>query len=126
MDNSALQTILPEEIYPGANVTTDEDIWKAIQAQTLSYRHPVGTIALGTVLGNDWRLRGLEGIRVVDSSTFPCPTTCHPQSAVYAIANRAAKDILKSDQSSHRSTRYISEIFSWARYNIEAASSRWT
>jgi choline dehydrogenase len=113
MGNSALQTILPGEIYPGPDVKTDEDVWKAIQAQTLSYRHPIGTVALGTVLGSDWRLRGLEGIRVVDSSTFPCPTTCHPQSSVYALANRAAKDILEADRGSSKSIRYISEIFSW-------------
>ncbi|KAH8701035.1 putative glucose-methanol-choline oxidoreductase [Talaromyces proteolyticus] len=117
MGHSALQTILPGEIYPGANVTTDEDVWKAIQAQTFSYRHPIGTVALGTALGSDWRLRGLEGIRVVDSSTFPFPTTCHPQSAVYALANRAAKDILKSDKGSRGTMRYVSNLFSWAGYN---------
>lgn len=89
-----------KELYPGANVTSDEDIWAAIQGNTFSFRHPVGTVAIGKALDSNWRVKGLKGIRVVDSSTFPYPTTCHPQAVVYALGNRAAKDILKADRGS--------------------------
>jgi choline dehydrogenase-like flavoprotein len=95
-----------EEFYPGTTVTTDEEIWAAIQGQTFSFRHPVGTVAIGKALNSNWRLKGLKGIRVVDSSTFPYPTTCHPQAVVYALANRAAKDILKADERKQRTKRW--------------------
>lgn len=85
------------EIFPGANVTTDEQIWEAIQQSASSFHHPLGTVALGTVLDSNWRIKGLKGIRVVDSSALPTPPTCHPQADVYAIAHRAAQDILAAD-----------------------------
>ncbi|KAI1810490.1 putative GMC oxidoreductase [Poronia punctata] len=105
-----LKQLITEEVYPGANVTSTGDIWAAMQKQTYSFRHPVGTVALGTALDSNWRLRGLEGIRVVDSSTFPFPTTCHPQSVLYALGNRAGKDILEADGNSHHVFREFSDL----------------
>lgn len=101
-----VSSLITEEVYPGSTVTTADEVWSAIQNQTYSFRHPVGTVALGTALDNNWRLKGLEGIRVVDSSTFPFPTTCHPQSVLYALANRAAKDVLREDEGPNVSMRY--------------------
>ena len=95
--SDALKSVVVQEFYPGANVTTDEDIWAAIQQQAYSFHHPLGSVALGKALDSNWRLKGLKGIRVVDSSTFPSPPTCHPQADVYAIAHRAAKDIQGAD-----------------------------
>lgn len=110
MRQDPVRQLITEEFYPGSSVTTDDEIWAAIQNQTYSFRHPVGTVALGSALDSNWRLRGLDGIRVVDSSTFPFPTTCHPQSVLYALANRAAKDILNADQQSDTSYRDFSNF----------------
>ena len=93
----ALKSVVIQEIFPGAKVTSDADIWKAIQQSAQSFHHPVGTCALGTVLDSNWRIKGLKGIRVVDSSAIPTLPTCHPQADVYAIAHRAALDIIKAD-----------------------------
>ncbi|EFR05233.1 choline dehydrogenase [Nannizzia gypsea CBS 118893] len=98
MASDELKSVVIREWYPGSNVTTDEDIWAAIQQQSFSFHHPVGTIALGKALDSNWRLKGLRGIRVVGSSTFPTPSTCHPQGVVYAIAHRAARDIEQADR----------------------------
>lgn len=103
--------LITEEYFPGSGVTEDDDVWAAIQQQTYSFRHPVGTVALGAALDSNWRLRGLEGIRVVDSSTFPFPTTCHPQSVLYALANRAAKDIIAADNADNSSGVSINQAF---------------
>lgn len=89
--------LIVAERYPGPDVTSDEAIWAAMGQQTYSFRHAVGTAAIGKALDSNWRLKGLKGIRVVDSSAFPYPTTCHPQAVVYALASRAAKDILLGD-----------------------------
>ena len=87
-----------EEYYPGAAVAnTDDALYKAIQGASFSFGHPVGTVGLGKALNKRWGIKGLQNVRVVDSSTFPFPSSCHPQAVVYALANRAAKDILKDD-----------------------------
>lgn len=94
-----LKSVVVKEFYPGANVTSDADIWAAIQQQAGAFHHPMGTVALGKALDSNWRLKGLKGIRVIDVSTFPSPSSCHPQADVYAIAHRAAKDIQEADGS---------------------------
>jgi choline dehydrogenase-like flavoprotein len=59
----------------------------------------LGTVALGTVVdGKTWRVKGLKGIRVVDSSTFPNMPTCHIMATVYAYAYHAAQLIKKQDR----------------------------
>ena len=59
----------------------------------------VGTVALGTVVeGKSWRIKGLKGIRVVDSSTFPKITTFHPMATVYASAHHTAQLIKRQDR----------------------------
>ncbi|KAI0175054.1 choline dehydrogenase [Pestalotiopsis sp. NC0098] len=86
-----------DEVYPGPNVTSDDAIWQAIQAGSTSFHHPVGTVPLGDVLGKDWRVTGLKGLRVVDSSAMPTLPSCHIQGPVYAFAHRAAQDIMAAD-----------------------------
>lgn len=92
-----LQDFIVEELFPGPDVTTDEQMWEAIQQGAQSWHHPVGTTALGTVLDRNWRVKGLEGIRVVGSSAMPTLPTSAIQAAVYALAHRAALDIVEAD-----------------------------
>lgn len=55
----------------------------------------MGTVALGIVVeGKTWRVKGLDSIRVVDTSTFPNPPTCHPMATVYTYAYHAAQLIM--------------------------------
>lgn len=92
-ENEQIKAVTVNKVFPTTELTTDDEIWAAIQ----SFHHPMGTVAIGKALDSNWRLNGLSGIRVVDSSTFPLPVTCHPQATVYALANRAAKDIIAAD-----------------------------
>lgn len=97
LQSEKLKSVIVDEVYPGSNIQSDAALWKAIQHGAQSYHHPTGTIALGTVLDRDFRVRGLQGLRVVDSSIFPSPPNCHPQADVYALARVAAKQIAKDD-----------------------------
>jgi choline dehydrogenase len=97
LNSDDLAPYVVREVFPGANVTTDDQIWEAIQEGAQSFHHPIGTVALGTVLDSNWRVKGLSNIRVVDSSALPTPPTCHPQADIYAIAHRAARDIAAAD-----------------------------
>lgn len=78
-------------------MTSDADLWAAIQETARSWHHPVGTIALGSVLDANWRVKGLQGLRVVGSPAIPYISTCPIQSTVYAIGYRAAVDIAAAD-----------------------------
>ncbi|MCJ1251517.1 hypothetical protein MMC30_008752 [Trapelia coarctata] len=97
MLSDALKPYIVNEIFPGPNVKTDEQIWKSIQTGAESWHHAMGTIAIGKVLDTNWRIKGLKGIRVVGSAAFPSPPTCAIQATTYALAHRAAKDIVKAD-----------------------------
>ncbi|OJJ77427.1 hypothetical protein ASPBRDRAFT_190734 [Aspergillus brasiliensis CBS 101740] len=99
LSSDPLKSVIIQEWYPGPNVTSDQDVWSAIQQQSYSFHHPLGTVPIGEALDKNWRLKGLKGIRVVDSSTFPYPPTCHPEASVYALAHRAAADIRLEDGS---------------------------
>ncbi|KAL8919634.1 MAG: hypothetical protein Q9208_006666 [Pyrenodesmia sp. 3 TL-2023] len=92
--------LLGEESFPGANVTSDEDILAVIRKSATSIDHAAGTCAMGkvgdrnAVVDSRARVIGVEGLRVVDASAFPLLPPGHPQATVYALAEKIADDIL--------------------------------
>ncbi|KAI1501082.1 hypothetical protein F5X99DRAFT_383798 [Biscogniauxia marginata] len=75
------------EVFPGPDLTTSEAFRQIAQ----TFHHPVGSVALGRALDSGFRVKGVDGLRVVDSSAFPVITTCHTQASVYALAEVAAR-----------------------------------
>ncbi|KAK3674134.1 hypothetical protein LTR78_005981 [Recurvomyces mirabilis] len=92
-----LSDLIVREIYPGSHVISDEDIKASIPRGAQSYHHPTGSCALGTVLDSGFRVKGVQGLRVVDASVFPYPTNVHQQAQVYAVAHMAARQIAAAD-----------------------------
>lgn len=93
LQSSIMAPLIVDEVFPGKNITTDEELLAALKYSATTFHHPVGSVSLGKVLGKDFRVKGLEGIRVVDSSAIPVEVTCHLQANVYALAHRAARAI---------------------------------
>ncbi|KAL6858210.1 hypothetical protein ACO1O0_005666 [Amphichorda felina] len=52
--------------------------------------HASGSCSMGKVVDTDFRVRGVEGLRVVDASVFPVPLSAHIQAPLYALAEQAA------------------------------------
>ncbi len=87
------------EISPGPSVSTDEEIlaWVARDAETAL--HPSCTCRMGTddmavVDPDSMRVRGVEGLRVVDASVFPYVTNANIYAPTMMVAERAADLIL--------------------------------
>lgn len=85
-----------EEFMPGPR----SDVVEHIRQTALSSFHPAGTCRLGTdeasVVDEALRVRGVEGLRVVDGSVMPTTVTGNAMAPVLAIAERGAELILKS------------------------------
>jgi choline dehydrogenase len=73
---------------------SEEALRAHLARTTFAIYHPVGTCALGTVLDEELRVIGLEGIRVIDASVMPVVPRGNTNAPVIAIAERAA-DLLK-------------------------------
>lgn len=82
----------------GDNVRTDAAIDAYIRANAGSGFHPVGTCRMGTdesaVCTPDLRVRGVEGLRVVDASVFPDEPSANINAPTFMVAERASDLIL--------------------------------
>jgi choline dehydrogenase len=86
-----LMDIAEEERGPGPD---DVESW--IRANLQTVYHPVGTCSLGKVVDDELRVRGLEGIRVVDGSVVPNLMRGHPHPQISMVALRAAELIRRA------------------------------
>lgn len=90
---------LPSNFSPGPRVTTDEEILAFIRQDAIELYHASATCAMGkkgdlmAVVDSNARVFGVQGLRVVDASAFPFLPPGHPQSTVYALAEKIADDI---------------------------------
>ncbi|WP_043829324.1 GMC family oxidoreductase [Muricoccus aerilatus] len=86
------------EAVPGEGRGSDADLDAHVRATAITVHHPLGTCAMGTeeraVLGGDLRVRGVEGLRVVDASAIPATVSGNINAAVIMIAERASDLIL--------------------------------
>ena len=97
----ALARYAPEEFRPGAAADTDEELLAAAKALATTIFHPVGTAAMGTaddplaVVDERLRVRGLQGLRVVDASVMPAITSGNTNAPTVMIAEKGAAMILE-------------------------------
>lgn len=103
LQQPALDQYRGEEIQPGMNVQTDEEIDRWVKDNVESAYHPSCTCKMGAdedpmaVLDEACRVRGVENLRVVDSSIFPTITNGNLNAPTIMVAERAADMILGKD-----------------------------
>lgn len=87
-----------EEIQPGINVQTDEQIDAFVRSAVESAYHPSCTCKMGedemAVVDSELRVRGINALRVVDSSVFPTIPNGNLNSPTIMVAERAS-DIIR-------------------------------
>jgi choline dehydrogenase len=95
---SALNALRGSEIMPGTSVVTDEDIDAFIRRTGETIYHPVGTVAMGTSdaspVDGQLRVRGVDGLRVVDASVMPTLVGGNTNAPTIMVAEKAADMML--------------------------------
>lgn len=99
MGRPALSEFVGDERFPGADVTGAAALDDHIRRETYTLYHPVGTCKMGTddlaVVDSELRVRGVEGLRVVDASIMPTITNGNTNAPTIMIAEKAA-DMIQS------------------------------
>ncbi|WP_035512635.1 GMC family oxidoreductase [Paraburkholderia nodosa] len=101
--SGALARYQPHEILPGLAFQTEEQLREAAGNVGTTIFHPVGTCRMGraddpdAVVDARLRVRGVEGLRVVDASVMPTITSGNTNSPTLMIAERAAA-MLRADR----------------------------
>ena len=92
----------PVEAFPGPSVQTDAQIMEWIGKSMTTVYHAAGTCKMGTendtlaVVDSSAFVFNTSNLRVVDASAFPVLPPGHPQSTVYAFAEKIADSIINS------------------------------
>ena len=87
-----------EEVVPGEQVQTDQQIRDYIRSNAETIYHPVGSCKMGhddmAVVDDQLRVHGLQGLRVIDASVMPTLVSGNTNAPTIMIAQKAAEMIL--------------------------------
>ncbi|KAK4565735.1 hypothetical protein LTR86_003584 [Recurvomyces mirabilis] len=98
---SALTNTSTSEIVPGAAYRTDDDLRRWVLNTSWGH-HASCSCPIGAdgdpmaVLDGQFRVRGTQGLRVVDASVFPVIPGFYIQSSIYVVSEKAA-DVIVAD-----------------------------
>ena len=76
--------------FEPAEVKSDRGVEEWIRKSGLTVHHPSCTCPIGTVLDPEFRVHGIEGLRIVDASAMPTIVTAHINACVLMMAERAS------------------------------------
>lgn len=98
MQQDALKPYVMAERLPGPKVMSDDDLFDYACANAKTDHHPVGTCKMGidamAVVDLDLKVRGLEGLRVCDSSIMPRVPSCNTNAPTIMVGEKGA-DIIR-------------------------------
>ncbi|MEO9101434.1 MAG: GMC oxidoreductase, partial [Burkholderiaceae bacterium] len=92
--------VTDDEYLPGNAVQTDAELEDFARAKGGTVFHPCGTCRMGgddaSVVDAQLRVRGVEGLRVVDASVMPTMVSANTNAAAVLIGEKAADMILRA------------------------------
>ena len=100
-DTKPMRRMGKEELSPGPDVQSEAELRDFVRHDVSTVYHPVGTRAMSGraqldasritgVVDTELRVRGIDGLRVVDASVMPAVPRGNTNAPVIAIAERAA------------------------------------
>ena len=95
-----LRDLIREELLPGPAATDDQALAAHCRRTVKTNWHPVGTCRMGrdgdtgAVLDPQLRVRGAEGLRVIDASAMPLIPSGNTNAPTMAVASRAVQWML--------------------------------
>ncbi|EAQ88466.1 hypothetical protein CHGG_05085 [Chaetomium globosum CBS 148.51] len=95
------QPVRTNEVLPGAEFNTQEEVEQYVKDGAWGH-HASSTCPIGVdgdpmaVLDSQFRVRGVQGLRVVDASVFPRIPGTFTAVSTYMVAEKAADDILSA------------------------------
>jgi choline dehydrogenase len=99
MAAKALTRFEPREFKPGIEYQSDEQLMKAAGDLGTTIFHPVGTCKMGSdplaVVDDRLRVRGVQGLRVIDASIMPQITSGNTNAPTVMIAEKGAEFVLQ-------------------------------
>lgn len=102
------------EQYPGLDNDSDEEILAVIRDSAITVWHASSTCRMGKsvlkngikervdemdVVDSEAKVFGVDGLRIVDASIFPFLPPGHPQSTIYALAEKISEAIVRDGSS---------------------------
>src|SRR6478752_4040583 len=100
LHSQALSKYYDREEFPGAQAQSDADLMEAAKKRGTTTFHLMGTCRMApdsdptAVVDDQLRVRGLEGLRVIDASIMPTMPSANLNASVLMIAEKAA-DLLR-------------------------------
>jgi choline dehydrogenase len=95
----ALKPYVMDEILPGANTRSDEDMVDYIRETGVSNQHPTSSCAMGrgpnTVVDPRLRVHGIAGLRVADASIMPVVVGGNTNAPTIMIGEKCAAMMLE-------------------------------
>ena len=106
METAAMREVVecetpPEGHPPLTSESTDSEIDTRVARFGTTIHHAAGTCAMGNVVDGQLKVRGVDGLRVVDASVLPAPVSGALQASVYAVAELAS-DLILDDAKERR------------------------
>jgi len=90
----SMRPFIVREHMPGEDVRSEAEIREHIGQWSKSAHHPVGTCKMGSddmaVVDSRLRVRGIEGLRVIDASIMPTIISGNTQAAAIMIGEKGA------------------------------------
>jgi len=97
-DQPVFRELWRQEVVPGTAASSDADIWEAVRRMGGTVFHPVGTCRMGadshSVVDPRLRVRGVEGLRVIDASVMPKITSANTNAPTLMIGDKGASLVL--------------------------------